>query len=82
MFKNKKPVYSKAVKNSAYIFSYSSIPENRYFYVHTVQALGKSQKMVKNIPTLMADDFMYKTGSKLSEFCRQQLPEEREARTA
>lgn len=46
------------------------------FYLHRVQALQKSQETVEHILALMAADIMYKTGSRLSDFCRQLLPEE------
>ena len=77
MFKNITCLFKNS-ENSACVFSFSRIIQHWYFYLHKVQALEESPQTVEHIPAFTADDFMYKTGPRLSEFCRQQLPEETE----
>lgn len=76
-FKNKIPVYSRKIE-TVHVYSFQYNNSDWYFYLQKVQALERSQQTVVHIPSLVAVDIMYKTGSGWSEFCRQQLPEETE----
>lgn len=77
-FKNKIPVYSRKIETECMYILFSIIIQIDIFYLQKVQALERSQQTVVHIPSFVAVDIMYKTGSGWSEFCRQQLPEETE----